>query len=145
MLLPDVNVVLMGLRPELSDDAERVRNWLERHLTGNQVIGVSELVLSSVVRISTNPRLFDVPSSPLEAIEYVESVGNAPQALMLRPGPGHWAIFRELVTEHRLRENDVPDAYFAAMALETGAVFVTRDKGFRRFAGLRVIDPLDAS
>ncbi len=34
--------------------------------------------------------------------------------------------------------------YLAAMALEQGATWVTRDRGFARFPGLRVQDPLDA-
>jgi hypothetical protein len=54
----------------------------------------------------------------------------------------HWSIFRDLVASHRLRGNDVPDAYLAAIALEAGATMATLDRGFARFAGLRLADPL---
>ena len=46
-----------------------------------------------------------------------------------------------LVTSHRLRGNDVPDVYLAAVALEYGATMVTRDRGFVRY-GLPLLDPL---
>jgi predicted nucleic acid-binding protein len=34
------------------------------------------------------------------------------------------------------------DAHLAALALEHGAALATSDRGFRRFSGLRVMDPL---
>jgi predicted nucleic acid-binding protein len=49
---------------------------------------------------------------------------------------------RDLVTSQRLRGSDVPDAYLASVAMEQGATMVTLDRGFRRFEGLRVLDPL---
>ena len=41
-----------------------------------------------------------------------------------------------------LRSEDVPDLEIAALAIEHGLVLATRDTGFRRFARLRVLDPL---
>ncbi|MGH8592092.1 MAG: PIN domain-containing protein [Gammaproteobacteria bacterium] len=41
-----------------------------------------------------------------------------------------------------LRGNDINDAYLAALALEHDAVLVTADRGFARFSGLRILDPL---
>ena len=46
------------------------------------------------------------------------------------------------MAQTRAPANDVTDAYLAAMALEQGATWVTRDRGFLRFPGLRVQDPL---
>jgi hypothetical protein len=34
------------------------------------------------------------------------------------------------------------DAHVAALAVEHGATLITSDRGFARFAGLRVEDPL---
>ena len=42
-----------------------------------------------------------------------------------------------------LKGNDVTDAYLAALAIEHGCEFVTVDKGFKRFPGLRWRHPLD--
>ena len=38
---------------------------------------------------------------------------------------------------------DVPDAYLAALAIEHGATWITTDRGFARFPGLRWRLPLD--
>jgi len=35
----------------------------------------------------------------------------------------------------------VPDAYLAALAIEHGATWVTLDRAFRRFTGLRTESP----
>jgi len=42
----------------------------------------------------------------------------------------------------RARANLVPDAYLAALALEKGATWLTTDRGFARFPGLRWRHPL---
>lgn len=130
------------MRPDASSDASRVRDWIEEALNGHEQVGFSELVMSEVLRISTHPRIFRSPSSPAEAIAFTDALVAAPAAVVVRPGPRHWSIFRDLVAEHRLRGNDVPDGYLAALAMEVGATFVTRDRGFARFAGLRLADPL---
>ena len=36
----------------------------------------------------------------------------------------------------------IPDAYLAALALEQGATLVTADRGFARYEGLRLLNPL---
>lgn len=142
MLFLDVNVVLSAFRFEASPRDAQILDWLEGQLAGHRPIGVSEQVLASVVRIATHPRVYRSPSTPDEALSFVDAVLAAPAARIVRPGPRHWSIFRELVTEQRLRGNDVPDAYLASLAIEQGATFVTRDRGFRRFSDLQVLDPL---
>jgi predicted nucleic acid-binding protein len=39
----------------------------------------------------------------------------------------------------------MPDAYHAALAMEWGCEWVTTDKGFKRFKGLKVRHPLTLS
>lgn len=145
MLLLDVNVCLYAYRPSESETAARVSEWLAPRLVGHERIAVSEPVLASVVRIATHPRVFQEPSTPADALAFAASLASAPAAQLVRPGPDHWPLFRELVSEHRLRGNDVPDASLAAHALELGASLVTLDRGFARFVPLRTVSPLDAA
>lgn len=142
MLFLDVNIVLSALRFETTARDAEVLDWLELQLSGHRPVAVSEQVLSSVVRIATHPRVYQTPSRPEDAIAFVDALLAAPAARVVRPGSRHWSIFRELVITQRLRGNDVPDAYLASLAIEQGATFVTRDRGFRRFADLEVLDPL---
>lgn len=139
MLLCDVNVLVHAQRNESGEDGV-ARQWLEDALNAHEAVGVSELVLSAMTRIVTHPRVFAEPSRPIEAIAFADAVLEAPAASVVRPGARHWAIFRDLVTDGRLRGNDVPDAYLAAIALEAGARMVTRDSGFKRF-GLQTVNP----
>jgi len=60
----------------------------------------------------------------------------------LSPGKNHWPLFMECLEMISAKGNDVPDAYHAALAMEWGCDWVTTDKGFRRFKGLRVRHPL---
>jgi toxin-antitoxin system PIN domain toxin len=143
MLLPDVNVCVHAIAPHVSDEAERVREWLDRALVGHEAVGFSELVLSAMIRISTSPRVFVKPASPLQAVGFAEAMLAAPAAGVVRPGPRHWQVFSGLVTTNRLRGSDVPDAYLAGIAMEAGAHLATLDRGFRRFDGLRTVNPLD--
>lgn len=140
MLFCDVNVLVHAQRNESDDDA-RARRWLEDALNAHEAVGISEAVLSAMVRIVTHPRVFVQPSRPSEALAFAQAIIAAPGATVVRPGERHFEIFADLVAQHRLRGNDVPDAYLAAIALEVGATVVTRDRGFVRF-GVRTVDPL---
>ena len=143
MLLPDAIICIHAMRHDTEHHGV-VSQWLSARLTGDEPVGVSELVLSALVQITTNRRVFAEPSTPEQAMDFCAALRNAPCAVPVRPGPRHWPIFERLMTQTRARANDVPDAYLAAMALEQGATWVTRDRGFARFPGLRVQDPLDA-
>jgi toxin-antitoxin system PIN domain toxin len=142
MLFPDVNVLVHAFRDADTAEGPVLRTWLERSLGGDESVGISEQVLASVVRIVTHPRIFVEPAPAAAALEFCEAVSAAPAAQVVRPGPRHWAHFRRLVAGQRLRGNDVADAYLASLALEHGATFVTLDRGFRRFDGLRLLDPM---
>src|SRR5262249_25092981 len=64
--------------------------WLTEQVNSDRAFGVSPLVLSSVVRIATNRRVF----SPLAtALAYCDQLRNLPQAVVVREGPRHWEIF----------------------------------------------------
>ena len=103
---------------------------------------MSELVLSAVIRIVTNHRVFREPTSPSDAVAFCQAVRAAPSATPLRPGARHWDIFSRLCTDVGARGDLVPDAYHAALAIEHGATLVTTDRGFARFPGLRWRLPL---
>lgn len=142
MLLLDVNVVVHAHRWRDAEEAAQIREWLNARLVGGEPLGISELVLSAMIRIVTNGRIFRDPTPPAQALEFAQALLDAPAAVSVRPGARQWPIFSNLVATQRLRANDVPDAYLAAMAMERGATFVTRDGGFGRFPGLRLLDPL---
>ncbi len=136
MLLADVNVLIYAHRPESPRSIE-TRAWLTEALTGDEPFGVSEFVLSGFLRIVTNHRVYREPTPPDRALEFCQTVLAAPAAVPLRPGARHWPIFSGLCRRVGVRGNLVPDAFLAALAIEHGATWVTTDRGFARFPGLR--------
>lgn len=143
MLLLDVNVCLYAWRRDSARHAD-YKAWLEQALAGPQPVGVSEQVLASVIRLVTNHRIYREPSTPSAVLSFCEALLTAPAVLRVRPGSRHWEIFANLVATHSLRGNDIPDAYLAALALERGATWVTTDRSFARYEGLRLLHPLTA-
>lgn len=141
MIAPDVSVLVYAAR----DDAPRhtaFRDWLESSLAAPEPVGVSELVLSGVVRVLTNHCVFDPPMTLGDALTYVEAIRGHPRVVTLRPGVRHWELFTDLCRRGAVRGNLVADAYHAALAIESGAEWITTDRDFARFPGLRWRHPL---
>jgi toxin-antitoxin system PIN domain toxin len=144
VILPDVNVLLIAHREELSGH-ERMAGWLTEIVNGDEAYGMSDLVLSGFLRVATNPRVFDPPTPLDSALEFVGAVRDRPNRVAVDPGPRHWRIFTRLCEEAGARADLVPDAYLAAMAIESGAEWVSTDRDFARFPGLRWRDPRQSS
>ena len=142
MILPDVNVLVYAHRRDAVEHAE-YRAWLEDLVNGETVFGLSDLVLSGFLRVVTHPRVFVKPTPLARALEFVEALGSAPNRVRLEPGAQHWGIFVRLCRESKVRGNLVPDAYLAALAIESGAEWVTTDRDFARFRGLKWRHPLE--
>lgn len=137
----DVNVLVYAHREDVKDHMA-YRDWLESVITSETAYGFSELVLSGFIRVVTHPKVFENPT-PLEmAMAFSEQIRSAGSALCLRPGENHWALFLRCMKSINAKGNDIPDAYHAALALEWDCDWITTDKGFRRFNGLRVRHPL---
>jgi len=56
-------------------------------------------------------------------------------------GSRHWAIFRRLCLDTGTGGRHVTNAWFAALAIEWGCEWVTLDRDFARFPGLRWAAP----
>lgn len=141
MMLMDVNVLVYALREDVKNHPA-YRDWLESVINSNTGYGYSELVLSGFIRVVTHSKVFEKPSSPEVAIAFAQQIRSAELAVCLAPGRNHWDMFVKCVQSISAQGNDIPDAYHAALAQEWDCDWVTVDKGFRRFKGLRVRHPL---
>lgn len=141
MLLIDVNVLVYAHR----QDAPRHRAykaWLEKTLNGDEPVGVVDLVLSGFLRVVTHSRVFRSPTPVGEALAFAEAVRTSPATVAVNPGDRHWRIFTDLCRTAGVKGNLVPDAFLAALALEAGGEWITTDRGYGRFPGLRWRPPL---
>lgn len=144
MIAPDVNVLVYAARDDAPNHVA-YRGWLEAALAADEPLGLSELVLSGVVRVLTNARVFDPPMPIADALAYVDALRRQPRTVPLRPGARHWALFLDLCRRGQVRGNLVADAYHAALAIEVGAEWVTTDRDFARFPDLRWRHPLGSA
>jgi uncharacterized protein len=144
MILIDVNVLVYAHREDTGDH-EYYRDWLEEVINGESAFGLSELVLSGFIRVVTHPKVFEQPTRLSLALDVVNQIRMCPQAVTVQPGPRHWNIFDQLLRATEAKGNSVPDAYHAALAIESGCDWITTDKGFLRFPGLRARHPLRKS
>lgn len=142
MILTDANVLIYAFRRD-ADRHDEFRVWLEKMIADEPVFGVSELVLSAVVRVTTHPRIFARPSTVGEALAFAQFLLEQPNAVSVAPGRRHWNIFATLCRGTEARGNLVRDAYLAALAIESGAEWITADRDFARFPGLRWRHPLE--
>jgi len=140
--LLDVNVLVYAYRED-SPNHGAYRLWLEGLNRGDETYGITDIVLSGFLRIVTHPGIFNPPSGIGSAIEFAIQVRNHPNCVQIYPGPRHWPIFTRLCQQVNASGNLVPDAYLAALAIESGSVWVTTDRDYSRFPGLKWRHPLE--
>lgn len=144
MVLIDVNVLVYAHRKDAPGHPE-FRVWLEGIVNGDEAYGMAELVLSGFVRVVTHPRIFTPPSPLSKALAFTEEVRSQPNCVPTSPGERHWEIFTRVCRTAAAKGNLVADAYLAALAIESGCEWITTDRDYSRFPGLRWRHPLDRS
>lgn len=141
MILVDANLLLYAYHPR-AEQHQKSSAWLERVLSGPDLVRFAWLTVWAFLRISTSPRVFERPLSPSEAEAAICSWLAQPVAGILEPGERHWDILRAVVHDSQASGPLIMDAALAAIALEHGATLCTTDRDFSRFAGLKWMNPL---
>ena len=141
MVLLDVNVLVYAHRVEVPQH-KAYQRWLQEQVGSDETFGITDFVLSAFMRIVTHPRIFRTPTPLQEALRAVHSLRDQPNCVRVSPGLRHWEIFEELCRKAEARGNLVPDAYLAALAIESGCEWITTDRDYSRFPGLRWRHPL---
>jgi toxin-antitoxin system PIN domain toxin len=140
MILPDVNVLVYAFRKEAPQHSI-CRTWLRQIIFENEPFGISPLALGAVVRISTDHRIYNNPSTPEDAVGFCDDLIEQPHCHLVEPGERHWDIFKRLCLETNTTGRRVTDAWYAALAIEWGCEWITFDRDFARFPGLKWSTP----
>ncbi len=136
MLSPDVNILVSACR----EDAPHhllCREWLEQALASEDLVAISELALSGVLRVLTHPGVFNPPTPLAEAMRFANALLAHSRVVAIRPGAGHWQIFAQFCETSHATGNRIPDAFHAALAVEHGCEWVSLDRGFAAYTGLK--------
>jgi toxin-antitoxin system PIN domain toxin len=132
MKMPDVNVLVYAHRVE--DPAHDFYSaWLHALANGEAPFALSVLVASGFVRVVTHARFAPAPSELEQAVAFVEVLASAPSCRLLGAGPESWQLVRDICRKTATRGARVSDAHHAAVAIEHGCTWVSRDADFRRF------------
>jgi uncharacterized protein len=141
VIVIDVNILIYA-HNSASDTSAASKQWLEQALSEPEPVGFPWAAIHSFLRLTTGhvvlPRPLDMPT----ATSIVDDWLSAPNTRIIEPGPRYWTIFQELLIKARVTGKLVSDAHLAAITIEHDATMYTADRDFRRFAGLRVINPL---
>ena len=137
MILVEANLLVYAYHPR-AEQHEKSRAWLEAVLSGPDLVRFAWLTLWAFLRNATNPRVFERPLSTSEAEAAISSwLAQLAAAGILEPGERHWDIFKRLCIATNTRGRRVTDAWFAALAIEWGCEWVTMDRDYARFPGLK--------
>lgn len=141
MIVPDVNLLLYSY--DTSSPAHTAAlAWWRACLTGDEAVGLVEVVVFGFLRVATSPRVYSHPMTVAEAGGHVRSWLKQPMVRVLDSTPKHVDIVLGLVEAAGTAANLVTDAQIAAAALEHGGVVHTTDTDFMRFPGVRWFNPL---
>jgi toxin-antitoxin system PIN domain toxin len=142
MLLVDANILIYANRVD-SERHEEYRDWVQKLIDGPEPYAVSDHAVAGMIRVVTNPRIYREPATIEEALAFANGVRSQPHAQVVSPGSQFWTLFTGLCRSANAKAKLVPDAYLAALAIEHGCEFITADKDFRKFPGLRWRHPLN--
>lgn len=142
MVLPDAGVLVPAFRTDAPYHSDYL-DWLETVVGAPEPFAVADPVLAEFIRIVTHPRVFRDPSQAAVALRFADALLSRPNCVRVSPGPRHWGLFTRLLREGGAGGNLVRGAYLAALAIESGCEWVSTDRSYARFPGLRVRHPFD--
>ena len=93
--------------------------------------------------VVTHPRIYDPPSTILEAIQQIDIWLAAPTLAVLSETDQHWSELKSLLLASKTTGARIHDARIAALCRQHGVRELwSADRDFKRFSGLTVVNPL---
>ncbi len=138
----DANLLLYA-----SDRASRFYDpatvTLRRLAQGPRLLYLFWPVIMAYLRIATHSAIFDSPLAPDEATGNIDSLLKLPHVRSPSEDEIFWTTYMDVTAPGPVRGNLVPDAHIAALMRRHGVRDIfTLDRDFRRFEGIRTLDPL---
>lgn len=86
--------------------------------------------------------MYGRPSSPADAVRVIDGLLATPTVRVTGEDSKTWSAYQHIEIGRPIRGDLVPDAVIVALMLSNGvSTIYTRDRGFRRFDGIKVVDP----
>jgi toxin-antitoxin system PIN domain toxin len=138
----EANVLVYASNSDAPEQS-RALGLLDHLARGPALVVLLWPTVMAYLRLATHPSVFRSPMSHAEAAANVDSLLAQPHVRVAGEGEDFWPTYLRVAGEVLPRGNLVPDAYLAAMAIESGCEWVSTDRDFARFKGLRWRHPLE--
>ncbi len=133
-MTPDVNVLIAAFREEHAHHAT-ARAWLleacAQSATAGTALRLMPVVMTSFLRLVTNPKVFATPATTQHAIAFLDAVLDSPGVAILDT-PAPWPVLRKMCLDKNLSSNALPDAMIAATVSHCKEVLTSFDRDFLR-------------
>ncbi|MGH2444859.1 MAG: TA system VapC family ribonuclease toxin [Candidatus Limnocylindria bacterium] len=137
----DVNVLLYA-SDAASQYRDRAIELIDEAARGPQLVYLFWPTVIGYLRMATHPAIFAAPLSLEEARTNVSRLIGQPTVQTVGEGEGFWNRLTEVLNDAAPIGNLVSDAHMVALMQEHGVRTVwTRDRDYRRFDGIRAVDP----
>jgi toxin-antitoxin system PIN domain toxin len=137
----DANALIFGVDDESPFQAAAL-DAIEDLKSRDEITYLFWPVAAAFVRITSNPRLYHHPLALSKAIENIQELLSNGHVRTGSEGEGFFDVFSQACAEARATGNLVSDAYIVALMRQHGVRrILTHDRDFRKFDGIRVVDP----
>lgn len=140
MRIVDSSILLPAVSSSLPQHAV-ARAALEAAINDERPVGLTWVVVSAFLRLTTKPGLFEHPLSVEEAWSFVDDWLAHPNVRVVQETDEHARLWSELLRAVGAGGDLTTDAWIAAIAMAYGASVLTLDGDFARFPGLRWENP----
>jgi len=141
VVIPDANILIYSHDPGSAHHMAAAA-WLNGQFE-TSMLAFTWPTCWAFLRIASNPRIFARPASSEQLFDRLDEWLSHPSVIFLNPGSRHAGILKRLILDTGVKGSLISDAVLAAIAIEHAATLASTDRAFRRFSGLRWIDPLD--
>jgi uncharacterized protein len=137
----DANVLVMA--SNRSDPGHGpARALVERLAVGPDLVYVFWPTVMRYLRVVTHPAVLPRPLTFGEASGNISALLERPHVRSPGESDGFWSFYLETASSHT-RGNDTDEAHLATLMRQHGvATIYSCDRGLRRYAGIRVHDPV---
>jgi hypothetical protein len=137
----DANILLYA-SDESSPQSRRATEFLKECFEEPDLLCLAWPTLMAYQRISTHPRIFQNPLSPMEAWKNVRQLMSLSRVRIIGEQPGFAEEYEKVTEAFPVRGNHVPDAHLATILRQHGVkTLYSTDADFRKFGFLEVVNP----
>lgn len=139
----DTNILLYAVNKD-SPFHLRAKSFIGSCAENDKIWYISWVVIHAFIRISTHPKIMSIHLTSDESTSIIDQILNLPNIQTIGDNePGFWEIYKEEIETAHVRGNQIPDTIIVSIMKAYGIrTIYTKDRGFLRFRGIKVIDPI---